>query len=75
MDHLDGVDNPLSQGIMLAWALFHEGETVEFPLCPRCREYMSMDDINCVMCKGCRLNQAEKAGLTETSKQLSLIHI
>ena len=77
MDHLDGVDNPLSEGIMTLWTMFHEGETVEFPKCPRCREYMSIDDINHVMCKNCRFDKAEEAGLTETSKQViaSLEHL
>ena len=66
-DHLDGVVIVSAEDAKQEWDFFNEGMTVEFPLCKRCMESMTIDDDGEKFCKGCRLSEAEEAGLTQTS--------
>ena len=66
-DHLEGVAIVSAEDVVQGWDFFNEGMTVEFPLCKRCMESMTIDDDGEKFCKGCRLSEAEEAGLTQTS--------
>ena len=63
--HLEGVKITTADETVQEWELFKEGMTVEFPLCKRCRQSMTINDEGEKFCSGCRLSEAEEAGLKQ----------
>ena len=68
--HLEGVKITTVDETVQEWELFKEGLTAEFPLCKRCRQHMTINDEGEKFCAGCRLSEAEEAGLKQTSMMI-----
>ena len=68
--HLEGVEYITAEEAEQEWELSNQGMTVVLPLCKRCKQNMTVDDEGEKFCKGCRLTEAEEAGLKRTCVEI-----